>query len=115
MNSEPMSDKERRKARAMTRDISKQVQFLEQWLTPDEWWVLVFGCLHGQHVVTNPFTGQGVVVVNNKRTKDLNVTTGAELITQLYAFGNERGVKWSDPKWKAEMAAAQAEAERWAA
>jgi hypothetical protein len=43
------------------------------------------------------------VVRNNKRTADLTVSTGAQLITLLYAFGNTRGVEWSDPKWKAEM------------
>jgi hypothetical protein len=52
----------------------------------------------------NPFDNRSPVVVNIKRTTTSTVSNAAELITQLYAFGNERGVRWSDPKWKAEMA-----------
>lgn len=110
MNNEPISAKERRKARAMVRDIARQVQFQGELLTPEEWWLLIFAAIHGQAVVPNPITGQGFVVWNKKRTKDLSVTTGAELITQLYAFGAEKGVEWSDPEWKAMRAQEQAQA-----
>lgn len=109
MNEEPISAKERRKARAMVRDIAKQVELFGEWSTPEEWWLFVFSCLYGQDVVENPFvhelpTAPKFVIRNNKRTADLTVSTGAQLITLLYAFGNTRGVQWSDPKWKAEMA-----------
>lgn len=108
MSDAPISAKERRKARAMVRDIANQVQLFGEWATPDEWWAFIFACLYGQAVVENPFhrelpTTPLFVVRNNKRTADLTVSTGAQLITLLYAFGNTRGVKWSDPKWKAEM------------
>jgi hypothetical protein len=55
------------------------------------------------------------IVRNKKRTKNLTVTTGAQFITVLYVFGNQRGVAWSDPKVKAEMAAYEKEQERRAA
>lgn len=112
MNDEPISSKERRKARAMVRDIAAQVPFQGAMLTPDEWWLLIFAAIHGQEVIPNPITGQGFVVWNKKRTKDLSVTTGAEFITQLYAFGNEKGVEWSDPEWRAMRRQEQEEAER---
>lgn len=115
MNHEPISDKERRKARAMVRDISKQVKFDGEFMSADEWWLLIFAGAFGQQVIPNPFRSEfpgaaPFILRNKKRTRDLNVTNGAELITALYAFGNERGVKWSDPKWKAEMAAYEEEA-----
>ena len=121
MNDAPISIKEQRKARAMVRDISKQVPFkvgdTTRMLSPDEWWVFIFACLYGQKTVENPFYGELpsaplMVVENKKRTKDLTVSTGAELITILYAFGNNHGVKWSDPKWIAEMEAYEKENRR---
>lgn len=106
MNNEPISSKERRKARAMVRDISRQLPLFGEMASADEWWVFIFACLYGQDVVENPFRGElpsapRSVVRNNKRTKDLSVSTGAELITILYAFGNTRGVEWRDPAWRA--------------
>lgn len=115
MNNDPISPKERRKARAMVRDISGQVKFDGEHLSADEWWLLIFAGAHGQKVIPNPFRSEfpgaaPFIVRNKKRTKDLSVSNGAELITALYAFGNERGVEWSDPKWKAEMAFYEKEA-----
>ena len=109
MRDEPISEKERRKARAMVRDIAKQVPLFGAMASPEEWWVFIFSCLYGQDIVENPFehelpSAPRFVVRNNKRTKDLTVSTGAQLITLLYAFGNTRKVEWSDPRWKAEMA-----------
>jgi hypothetical protein len=94
-NNDPISTKERRKARAMVRDISKQIRLFEEWATPDEWWLFIFSCLYGQELVENPFrqelpSAPMFVVRNNKRTADLTVSTGAQLITLLYAFGNTR-------------------------
>lgn len=106
MNNDPISAKERRKARAMVRDIARQVPLFGEQATADEWWAFIFAGLYGQAVVENPFRSEiesapMFIVRNNKRTKDLTVSTGAELITLLYAFGNTRGVEWSDPEWKA--------------
>lgn len=103
MSDEPISNKERRKLHAMIRDIAKQVRFDEEWWTEDEWKLFLFAAAFGQRVVKNPFDNRSPVVVNIKRTRNSTVSNAAEMITQLYAFGNERGVKWSDPKWRAEM------------
>jgi hypothetical protein len=120
MNDDPISAKERRKARAMVRDISRQVPLYGEMASGEEWWVFLFACLYGQDVLENPFKGELpsaplFVLRNNKRTKDLTVSTGAQFITLLYAFGNTRGVEWSDPSWKAMRAQDQADAERMAA
>ncbi len=120
MNDEPISSKERRKARAMVGDIAKQVPLFGEMASKDEWWAFFFACLYGQEVLDNPMRGELpsaplFVLRNKRRTGDLNVTDGATLITLLYAFGNTRGVEWSDPKWRAEMAQYAAEAQRLAA
>lgn len=108
MNGEPISSKERRKARAMVRDIANQVPLFGEMASADEWWTFFFSCLYGQEVLENPMRGElpsaPIFVLRNKRrTQHLNVTDGATLITLLYAFGNTRGVEWSDPKWRAEI------------
>lgn len=110
MNSDPISNKERRKLHAMIRDISRQVQFDGEWWTPDEWKLFLFAAAFGQRCVKNPFDNRSPVVVNVKRTRSSTVSNAAELITQLYAFGNERGVKWTDPKEVAEREAWEKEA-----
>lgn len=120
MNDEPISSKERRKARAMVSDIAKQVPLFGEMCSPDEWWTFFFSCLYGQEVLENPMRGElpsaPIFVLRNKRrTKNLNVSDGATLITLLYAFGNTRSVEWSDPKWKAEMEQYRQEAVRLAA
>lgn len=120
MNDEPISLKERKKARAMVGDIAKQIPLFGEMASKDEWWVFFFSCLYGQEVLENPMYGElptapRFVLRNNRRTIDLNVTDGATFITLLYAFGNTRGVEWSDPKARAEQAAWAKEAERLAA
>lgn len=101
----------------MVRDISRQVPLFGEMVSADEWWVFFFACMYGQDTVENPLrqeldTAPLFIVRNKKRTKDLTVSTGAQFITILYAFGNVRGVQWSDPKWKAEMAMYEEEARR---
>ena len=79
----------------MLRDLSKQVQWAGLWWDEEDWKRLVLGAAHGQHVVPNPF-GEGLVVVNRKRSSELDTPTMAEMIEQLYALGAEHGVTWSD-------------------
>lgn len=117
MSEEPISRKEMRKFHAMLRDISRQVPLFGEMASVPEWKLFIFACLYDQEIVDNPFarelpTCPRFVVRNKKRTNDLTVSTGAQLITLLYAFGNTRGVEWSDPKVRAEMEAAEAEMRR---
>lgn len=101
-NEEPRSRKEENKLHAMIRDISRQVQFDGEWWDEKEWKLFLFAAAFGQRVVKNPFDNRSPVVLNTKRTKTSSVSDIAEMITQLYAFGNERGVKWTDPRDVAE-------------
>lgn len=101
----------------MVRDIARHCEFNGERLSPDEWWSLIFAGAYGQEVVPNPFNQEFpgaplFIIRNKKRTKDLSVSTGAELITALYVFGNARGVEWSDPEWKAMREAEQEEVKK---
>lgn len=83
-----------KKFHAMLRDIAKQVQWAGLWWDEEDWKRLVLGAAHGQHVVPNPL-GEGLVVVNKKRSRELDIPSMMDLITQLEVFGAEKGVVWS--------------------
>lgn len=88
---------------AMIRDIAEQVEWAGEKMDEEEWKLLLLAAAHGQKIVPNPFGGT-FIVVNLKRSRDLPMPTMAELITQMLAFGNERGVQWTDPEWQAYLA-----------
>ena len=99
MSGEPNSLLQKRKFHAMLRDISKQVKFAGDFMDEHEWKLLVYAAAYGQDVCPNPFDPSRFVIRNKKRTRDLDMPTMAELITQLYAFGAENRVEWRDPAW----------------
>lgn len=69
----------------------------------EDWKRLFLGAAYGQRIVPNPFGG-AFVVLNNQRSSWLEKSgevSMSNLITQMLAFGNERGVNWSDPEWQA--------------
>lgn len=105
MSDEPISRKEMRKLHAMIRDISRQVKWAGEMMEPDEWKLIVFAGAYGQDLIQNPMYGfpgaPNFIIRNKRRARGLTVSTAAELITQLYAFGAENSVEWTDPEWKA--------------
>lgn len=113
MNDEPNSLKQKKKFHAMLRDIARQVPWAGEMMDEHEWKLLVYAAAYGQDVVPNPFnpTG-GFVIRNKKRTRDVSMPSMAELITQLYAFGAEHRVEWTDPEWVATRQSEQEEARR---
>lgn len=115
MSDEPNSTKQKRKFHAMVRDIAHQVPWAGEMMDEHEWKLLILAAAHGQDVVPNPFDPNQFVIRNKRRTRELSMASMAELITQMLAFGAEKGVEWTDPEWKATRKAEQAEAERWAA
>ncbi len=113
MSGEPNSTKQKRKFHAMVRDISRQVKWAGEMMDEHEWKLLILAAAHGQDVVPNPFNPtSGFVIRNKKRTRDLEMSSMAELITQMLAFGAEQGVEWTDPEWKAMRRLEAEEAER---
>jgi hypothetical protein len=114
--SEPNSLKQKRKFHAMVRDIARQIPWAGEMMDEHEWKLLILAAAHGQDAVPNPFNPTSAFVIRNKkRTRDLEMPTMAELITQLLAFGAEKGVEWTDPEWKAMREADAKDAEMWAA
>ena len=96
------SSAENRKFHAMCKDFEKQCEWAGGNMGAEDWKRLFLAAHFGQRVVPNPFGGS-FVVMNNKRSSELSVSKMAELISQMTAFGNERGVQWSDPEWQREM------------
>lgn len=94
----------------MLGDISKQVLWDGEKHDVEWWKFVVLGAAYGQHFVRNPF-GEGFVCANRRRSRSLEMPTMAELITQLDAFGAEKGVEWSDPEFQSYMKAIREEKE----
>ena len=100
MTEEINSWEQKKRFHAMVRDISRQVEWAGEMMDEHEWKLLILAGAYGQDVVPNPL-GDGFVVRNKKRVRTLLMPSMADLITQLSAFGAERGVEWSDPEWQA--------------
>lgn len=87
-----------RKLHAMCRDLSEQVQYAGRWMGEESWKRLVLGAAHGQITVPNPFDplNSPPIVINKRTSSGLVIPEMADLLTQMMAFGDERGVKWGD-------------------
>jgi hypothetical protein len=100
------SYEQKKKFHAQIRDIARQVEWAGEMMDEEDWKRLILAGAYGQDVVPSPF-GNGFVVRNKRRTRDLEMPTMADLITQIDAFGAERNVVWSDPAWLAMMKEAE--------
>lgn len=88
-----------RKFHAVIRDIAEQVEWAGELMDEEDWKRLFLAAAHGQKTVPNPFDPHApFIVVNERRSRGLNVPTMADLITQMIVFGNERGVRWRDER-----------------
>ncbi len=88
---------------AMIADIAAQVEWAGEKMDAAEWKLLLLAAAYGQKIMPNPFGGT-FIVKNNRRSSGLYKPEMADLITQIQVFGDERGVKWTDPEWVAMMA-----------
>jgi len=78
---------------AMLTDISSQVDWYGNKLTKEEWKIVLTAGLKQQKVV--PGLDGGFVAIGSSTSK-MSIAEMADLITLGYAFGNEKGVKWSE-------------------
>jgi len=78
---------------AMLTDISRQVDWYGNKLTKEEWKIVLTAGLKQQKVV--PGLDGGFVAIGSSTSK-MSIAEMADLITLGYAFGNEKGVKWSE-------------------
>jgi len=96
---------QKKRFHAMVRDIARDIpEYCGILMDEEDWKRLLIGAAHGQHVVPNPFNpAAGFMVVNKRRVRNMEKPDMTQLITQMLAFGNERGVQWTDPQWLAQL------------
>lgn len=83
------------KFHAMVGDIAKQVSWAGEAMDEEDWKRLFLAAVHGQKTVPNPFNPQATfIVINTRRSRGLVVPEMSDLISEIQAFGDERGVKW---------------------
>lgn len=82
---------------AMIGDISKQVQHNGKSHTPEVWKQLAMHALG--HEVRFEIGLNGEPFPVGFRSSKLTVKKMADLITWLYQYGDEQGVKWSEKGW----------------
>jgi hypothetical protein len=87
------STDQNRKLWAMLRDLSEQVIWHGNKLADHEWKDVLTAGLKRQKVA--PGIDGGFVVLGAKTSK-MTKAEFSELVELLYAFGAERGVKWTD-------------------
>lgn len=104
------SNEQSKKFHAMCRDFARQIPvWCEMQMSDEDWKRLFLAGACGQKIVPNPI-GEGFIVMNTKRIRGIEKATLAEVITAMLAFGNERGVEWSDPEWQSYLAEMKREA-----
>lgn len=85
----------------MLHDVSRQVEWYGQKLTPEEWKDVFTAALKKQRAV--PGIDGGFVILG-AHTSRMTIRELSELVELVYAFGADHDVKWSEPK-KQEKAA----------
>ncbi|MBX9267226.1 recombination protein NinB [Chromobacterium violaceum] len=73
-------------------DISEQLDWYGNELTPEEWKDLLTASLRRTKVVPN-IDGSGFVILG-QRTSDMSIREMGELLELIHAFGAEKGVKF---------------------
>jgi hypothetical protein len=79
----------------MLHDISRQVCWYGNWLTPDEWKDFFTATVKQLKVVPN-MDKSGFVAVGCSSSK-MGKKMFADMIEIMYAFGSDNDVRWSDP------------------
>lgn len=84
---------------ALLADISRQVEWYGEKLTPENWKDLFTACLKKQRSVVGI---EGGFVVLGARTSRMSKEEMSDLLELMHAFATERDVKLSAPKWMSE-------------
>lgn len=81
---------------AMLTDVSKQVVWYGQTLTPEEWKDVFSAAMHQQKVV--PGVESGKFVVLGQRTSQMTRAEMSEMQDLIEAFGAQQGVRFAAPE-----------------
>ncbi|MEF3124540.1 recombination protein NinB [Rhizobium leguminosarum] len=89
---------------AMLTDLSLQLAWYGQQLTPDDWKLVMLDALRREkseqiRMVQNT-DGSGLVPLGTS-SSDLSKDEMTDLIEIIFAFGAQHGVEWLEPKGKA--------------
>lgn len=87
---------------AMLSDVSRDVEWYGKKLEPEDWKHVFTASLRRLSVVPN-LDGTGFVALGLSTSRMTKRELG-DLIDLITAFGNERGVRWTDPQLAAEPA-----------
>lgn len=77
-------------------DLSAQVNWHGNKLTPDEWKEVISAGLKQQKVVPGI---EGGFVVIGARTSKMSIKEMGAMIEMIHAFGSQQGVRFTAPKW----------------
>ena len=80
-------------------DISRQVVWYGQKLTPDEWKEVISAGLRAQRVVPGI---EGGFVSLGVRTSKMSIKEMGNMIELCLAFGSQQGVRFTAPEWRCE-------------
>lgn len=81
---------------ALLTDVSRQVDWYGQKLTPDEWKDVFSASLKKQKAV--PGLDGGFVILG-QRTSKMSIREMGELMELIEAFGAQKGVRFTAPEW----------------
>lgn len=100
INPPKRSSDQNRRLWAFLADVSDQVEWYGQKLSPDDWRDMFTASLRKARVV--PGLDPGSFVVMGLRTSKMNKQEMSDLMELITAFGTERGVVFRDPAWREE-------------
>lgn len=80
---------------AMLHDISRQVDWYGEKLSPENWKDMITAALNRQKVVPGI---EGGFVALGSRTPKMSIREMIDVIDFAYAFGADKNIKWTDPK-----------------
>ena len=80
---------------AMLTDISRQVEWYGEKLSPENWKDMITAALNRQKVVPGI---EGGFVALGSRTSKMSIREMIDVIDFAYAFGADKDIKWTDPK-----------------
>lgn len=95
MGRETRTTEQNSKQWPMLTDISKQVEWFGQMLTPEEWKDLATGSFRGCKILPS-LESDGRFITVGLSTSRMNKKDFSAYIEYLYVFGAEKGVQWSE-------------------
>ena len=94
ISDEPRTHEQNRKLWPLLKDVSEQILWDGEHLTPEEWKDLLSAAFKSAKIVSGLYGG-GVAVGTS--TSKMGKKKFSEFIEFIYAEGAERGVLWSEP------------------